>query len=74
MPDKAGNQPVIDDEEVLAGIRKWVEIETPSPDGAAVNRLADIVQSDAASLGAHVERIPGRDGVVRQPHRSLTLG
>ena len=72
MPDKAGNQPVIDDEEVLAGIRKWVEIETPSPDGAAVNRLADIVQSDAASLGAHVERIPGRDGfgdilTVRSP-------
>ena len=72
MSDTAGNQPVIDDEEVLAGIRKWVEIETPSPDGDAVNRLADVVQSEAAALGGQVERIPGRDGfgdivTVRSP-------
>jgi glutamate carboxypeptidase len=72
MQDRAGNQPVIDDEEMLAGIRKWVEVETPSPDGEAVNRLADVVQSDAAAIGGRVERIPGRDGygdilTVRSP-------
>jgi glutamate carboxypeptidase len=72
MSDTAGNQPVIDDEEVLAGIRKWVEIETPSPDGDAVNRLADVVQLEAAALGGQVERIPGRGGfgdivTVRSP-------
>jgi glutamate carboxypeptidase len=72
MSDTAGNQPVIDCEEVLAGIRKWVEIETPSTDGDAVNRLVDVVQMNAAALGARVERIPGRDGfgdimTVRSP-------
>lgn len=72
MPDMAANQPIIDDEEILAEIRKWVEIETPTLDGDAVNRLADLVQMDAAALGARIERIAGRDGfgdivTVRSP-------
>ena len=62
MGKTTSNLPIIDGEEVLAGIRRWVEIETPSPDGKAVNRLADLVQSEAAVLGAETERIPGRDG------------
>ena len=32
------NLPRIDAEEILAGIREWVEIETPSHDGKAVNK------------------------------------
>jgi len=72
MSDTASNHPVIDDQEVLAGIRRWVEIETPSPDGVAVNRLADLVESEATALGGKTERIPGRDGygdilTVRSP-------
>jgi glutamate carboxypeptidase len=72
MSKAPGNVAVIDDEEILTGIRGWVEIETPSPDGNAVNRLVDVVQSKAAALGGQVERIPGRDGfgdilTVRSP-------
>ena len=72
MSDTARNRPVIDEEEVLDGIRKWVEIETPSPDGEAVNRLVDLVESDAAALGGRIARTPGRDGfgdilTVRSP-------
>src|SRR5215469_15398774 len=56
------NLPTFDGEEILAGIRHWVEIETPSHDGAAVNRLVDVVESDLARIGARNERTPGRDG------------
>ena len=32
-----------DTETLLAGIRRWVEIESPTTDAAAVNRCADAV-------------------------------
>src|SRR5215813_11986227 len=56
------NIPTFDGEEILAGIRRWVEIETPSHDGVAVNRLVDVVESDLARIGAPTKRMPGRDG------------
>ncbi len=56
------NAPILDPGEILAGIRAWVEIESPTDDAAAVNRMADQVAADYASIGATVERIPGRDG------------
>ena len=56
------NIPTFDGEEILAGIRRWVEIETPSHDGAAVNRLVDVVESHLARIGARTTRTPGRDG------------
>ncbi len=56
------NIPVLDGEEILAGIRRWVEIESPSHDAAAVNRLVDMVEGDLRRIGARVERIAGRDG------------
>ena len=72
MSEVTRNTPAIDDEEILCGIHGWVEIEPPSPDGEAVNRLADVVQSEATALGGRIERIPGRDGygdilTVRSP-------
>jgi glutamate carboxypeptidase len=53
----------------LAG---WVGVETPSTDGAAVNRLMDVAQRGLTEAGGVPERIPGRDGfgdslVVRTP-------
>lgn len=56
------NQPVLDTEEILAGIRAWVEIESPTTDAAAVNRMADKVTADYGAIGARIERIAGRDG------------
>ena len=37
------NTPILDQDEILAGIRTWVEIESPTTDAAAVNRVVDQV-------------------------------
>ena len=58
----SSNEPKVDAEEILTGIVRWVEIETPSQDGAAVNRLADAIEREFVEVGARTERIPGRDG------------
>ena len=47
---------------ILAGIRRWVEIETPTEAPAQVNRLATEVADLYRDLPASVERIPGKDG------------
>lgn len=49
-------------DEILDGIRQWIEIESPTDDLAAMTRMADKVQADYEAIGAVVERIPGRDG------------
>jgi glutamate carboxypeptidase len=51
-----------DSSTILAGIRRWVEIETPTDVPAQVNKLADIVADGYRGLPATVERIAGRDG------------
>ncbi|MEP7456363.1 M20 family metallopeptidase [Phyllobacterium sp. SB3] len=48
---------------LLWGIRRWVEIESPSQDGQAVNRMTDIVEADYRAQGVQTQRIPGRDGL-----------
>lgn len=62
-----------DAEAMLAGLRPWVECESPTFDAAAVNRMMDLVAHDLAILGAGIERIPGRLGFgdsirARIPH------
>ncbi len=53
---------MIDESEILEAIRAWVEIETPTTDAAAVNRLVDLVAGEVSDLGMRIERSPGRDG------------
>ena len=62
--------PLATTDDLLAGIRAWVEIETPTYDPAGVNRLMDLVGGQFAATGARVERIPGLDG--RGDHLSIT--
>jgi len=62
MKRDQSNVPRIDAAEILEGIRRWVEIETPSHDGKAVNRLVDLVESQVKALGMTTDRTPGRDG------------
>lgn len=50
-------------EEMLAGLKPWIETESPTFDAAAVNRMMDLVQHELAALGGKVERIPGRMGL-----------
>jgi glutamate carboxypeptidase len=50
-------------ESLLAGLRRWVEIETPTGDVDNMARLLDVVATDFVQLGASLERIPGTDGM-----------
>ncbi|HLZ04639.1 MAG TPA: M20 family metallopeptidase [Bradyrhizobium sp.] len=47
---------------ILDGIRRWVEIETPTEAPSQVNKLATLVADRYSSLPASVERIAGRNG------------
>jgi glutamate carboxypeptidase len=47
---------------MLDGIRRWVEIETPTEAPEQVNRLMTMVADGYRDLPATLERIPGRDG------------
>lgn len=62
----------IDDKALLQELCRWVEIETPSRDVQAVNRLADRVEEIARQAGFETERLPGTLGfgdilAVRSP-------
>ena len=47
---------------ILEGIRRWVEIETPTEAPEQVNKLADLVTEGYRGLPATVERIAGHSG------------
>ncbi|SIO08556.1 glutamate carboxypeptidase [Bradyrhizobium erythrophlei] len=47
---------------ILDGIRRWVEIETPTDAPEQVNKLADLVALGYRDLPATVERIAGQSG------------
>jgi len=49
-------------EDLLTELAVWVKTETPTTDPAAVNRLMDRAEADLTQAGAHITRIPGRDG------------
>ena len=60
-------------DEMLAGLRPWIECESPTHDAAAVDRMIDLAAFDLAAMGATIERIPGRRGLggcvrARLPH------
>ncbi len=56
------NQLPFDEEQMLAGLRPWIECESPTFDAAAVNRMMDLAAYDLIAMGARVERIAGRMG------------
>jgi glutamate carboxypeptidase len=47
---------------MLAGLRPWVECESPTFDAARVNAMMDLVSRECAASSATVERIAGRMG------------
>jgi glutamate carboxypeptidase len=68
-----------DADAMLAGLRRWVECESPTHDAAAVNRMMALAARDLAIMGATVETIPGRMGFgdcvrARFPHESREPG
>ena len=52
----------LDADEMLEGLRAWVECESPTYDAAAVNRMMDLASRDLGAIGGQVERIAGRMG------------
>ena len=64
-----------DTEEMLAGLKPWIECESPTYDAAAVDRMMDLAAYDLAAH-ATIERIPGRMGFggslrARFPHPDI---
>jgi glutamate carboxypeptidase len=51
-----------DTDAMLAGLRPWVECESPTFDAGRVNAMMDLVSRECAASGAKVERIAGRMG------------
>lgn len=46
----------------LQELKRWVEIESPTADAEAVNRMEDHVEALAKSAGLLAKRAPGRLG------------
>lgn len=53
----------IDVDAMLAGLRPWIECESPTFDPAAVTRMVGIAGADLAAMGAVVEPIAGPPGL-----------
>ena len=51
-----------DSNTILDGIRRWVEIETPTEAPEQVNRLASLVADGYRDLPASIERVAGHSG------------
>ena len=51
-----------DSDAMLAGLRPWVECESPTWDAASVNRMLDLATRDMILMGAQCQRVPGRLG------------
>lgn len=49
-------------EALLEDVRRWVEIESPTQDADAVNRVADHAEAELRGIGASIERIAGTGG------------
>jgi len=60
MTDASTNP--FDSTAILDGIRRWVEIETPTEAPDQVNRLADMVADGYRDLPATIERVAGHSG------------
>lgn len=52
----------LDPDALLAGIRRWVEIETPSDRPETIARLLEAAEEELADLPVERRRIAGRDG------------
>jgi glutamate carboxypeptidase len=51
-----------DPDTMLAGLRSWVECESPTFEAARVNAMMDLAARECALSGATIERIAGRMG------------
>ena len=62
-----------DVDEMLSGLKPWIECESPTWDATAVTRMMDLAGRDIKAMGFEVEAIPGSGGFggsvrARVPH------
>ncbi|WP_319520607.1 M20 family metallopeptidase [uncultured Martelella sp.] len=50
-------------EDILSGLMRWVEIDTPTGACDTIGRLVDLIEEELRPLGPEIERIAGRDGM-----------
>ncbi|CAN7670038.1 M20/M25/M40 family metallo-hydrolase [Bosea sp. LjRoot237] len=53
----------LDSEALLAGLKPWIECESPTFDPAAVNRMMDLAAAETTAAGATITRIHGPPGL-----------
>jgi glutamate carboxypeptidase len=53
----------LSDAAIADELLRWVRVESPSADAAALGRMADLVQDRLVALGAGVERVPAGPGL-----------
>lgn len=53
----------LDIDDMLAGLKRWVECESPTFDIDAVNRMMTLASDDLVAMGASVERVSGPAGL-----------
>ena len=49
-----------DTKQILSTLRDWVEVESPTFDKDAVNRMMDLCSNFLAEMGGRLERVPGK--------------
>ena len=49
-----------DTKQILSTLRDWVEVESPTFDKGAVNRMMDLCSNFLAEMGGRLERVPGK--------------
>jgi glutamate carboxypeptidase len=59
MSEREPKLPAAD--EFLAGLNRWVAVESPSDDATAVNRVVDLAEADFRAAGLATERVAGRN-------------
>jgi glutamate carboxypeptidase len=62
MPMTSTSSDAFDSKNILDGIRRWVEIETPTEAPDQINRLATMIADGYRDLPATIERVAGHSG------------
>ncbi|OCX66589.1 carboxypeptidase [Thioclava sp. SK-1] len=52
-----------DTDDIITGLKPWIECESPTYDAQAVGKMMDLVAVKCAELGATIEVIPGSQGL-----------
>ena len=52
-----------DTKQILSTLQDWVEVESPTFDKDAVNRMMDLCSNFLAQMGGRLERIPGKQNL-----------